>query len=213
MPAPAAPARAWTGDEDVDATVAAQLEQKLPEVRFDGGALSDVIDFLRDVSAANIHVEWKRLEEAGLDRNSPVSLSVRNVSLAHALELTLSSAAGGNVPLAYSIDRNVIRISTGEHLEALTEVRAYDVRDLVPNEMPMERLAELIEKSVAPDSWRESGGTVGSILASKHKLIVTQNPMNHLQIKAVLRMLREDPKEAPVTADAASAARGPGTAP
>jgi hypothetical protein len=203
---------AWADDEDVDRAVVAQLERKLPEINFDGAGLSDVIDFLRDTSGANVVVEWKWLESAGLDRNTPVTLRVRNVSLAHALDLVLSSAAGGSVPLEYAIDRNVIRISTGDHLESLAEIRAYDVRDIVPGEMPMPQLAKLIEESVAPDSWRSAGGSVGSIHASKNKLIVTQNPMNHLQIKGILRMLREEPQEVPVAADGASAAQGPGTA-
>jgi hypothetical protein len=112
------------------------------------------------------------------------------------------------VPLGFSIDRNVIRISTEEDLDRITEVRAYDVRDVVPNEMPMDDLVKLIVDSVAPETWRDAGGSVGAIHASKHKLIVTQNPMNHMKIREVLQMLREEPQPATATAtDAASAAQ------
>jgi hypothetical protein len=195
-------------DEDVDAAVVAQLKRTIEEVNFEGAGLSDVIDFLRDVSGSNLVVEWGALQNAGLDRNTPVTLRVRGVSFGHALELVLSSAGGGSVPIEYAIDRNVIRISTAEDLDRVTEVRAYDVRDIVPNEMPMAELATLIREAVAPDSWRDAGGSVGAIHSSKHKLIVTQNPMNHLEIKAILQMLREEPREPARATDAASAAQG-----
>ena len=73
----------------------------------------------------------------------------------------------------------------------------------------MEDLKRLVTEAVAPDSWRDAGGSVGAVHTSKHKLIVTQTPMNHRQIKEILRMLREEPQEAPRAADAASAAQGP----
>src|SRR5215210_8050321 len=38
------------------------LSTILPEVKFQGSPLKDVFDFLRDVSGANIHVNWRALE-------------------------------------------------------------------------------------------------------------------------------------------------------
>ena len=194
-------------DEDVDRAVLAQLDRPIPELNFDGAGLSDVIDFLRDVSGTNLIVEWGPFSAAGLDRNIPVSLRLKNVRFGQALELVLSSAGGGSVPLGYTIDRNVIRISTTEHLDRITDIRAYDVRDIVPAEMPMPELTKMITEAVAPDSWRESGGSVGTVHASKHKLIVKQTPMNHRQVRDVLKMLREDPSRVPQATDAASAAQ------
>ena len=210
--APAPGRKGGVEDEDVDRAVLAQLDRKVPELSFGGAPLEEVIDFLRDVSDANIVVNWDALEAGGVPRDAPVSLRVRNVTVAHALELILSAAGGHRVPLAYTIDRNVIRISTGEDLDRIVDVRAYDVRDVVPAEMPMADLAKLIQDAVDPDSWREAGGSVGAVHTSKHKLIVTQTPMNHRQIRSVLQMLREEPR--PVTAtDAASAAHATPSSP
>ena len=195
-------------DEDVDAGLLAQLDRKLPEASFDGAALSDVVDFLRDVSGSNIVVEWGHLANAGVDRNAPVTLRVRNVKFSRAVDLVLSSAAAG-VPVGYSLDGNILRISTLEHLDHLTDVRAYDVRDILASEAKMEELTKLITEAVAPDSWRSSGGSVGVILPTRNKLIVTQTPMNHRQIRSVLQMLREQPREPARASDSASAAQGP----
>jgi hypothetical protein len=202
-PAPDGPVE----DEDVDKAVLAQLDRPLPEVSFDGAPLSDVVDFLRDLSGTNIVAEWGPLAAAGIDRNTQVSVRLMNVKFGRVLDRVLSSASGGSVPVGYSIEDNILRISTREDLERNTAIRAYDVRDIVPNEMPMQELTKMITEAVAPDSWQASGGSVGTVHASKHKLIVKQTPMNHRQVREVLKMLREDPTRVPEATDAASAAQ------
>ena len=75
--------------------VAAQLlEKQLPEIRFQEVALTDVIDFLRDTTQANIFVNWKALEVAGIDRSAPVSTRLKNVKFSKVLRTILESLAG-----------------------------------------------------------------------------------------------------------------------
>ena len=193
-------------DEDVDAGLLAQLDRKVPELNFDGAPLSDVVDFLRDLSGQNVVVEWGPLGAGGIDRNAQVSLRAKNIKFSRALDLVLSSAGGGTVPIGYSVDGNIIRVSTLEHLDSMTDVRAYDVRDVLAKEAQMTDLVKLITSTVAPDSWRDAGGSVGVILPTRNKLIVTQTPMNHRQIRSVLQMLREDPHDPAQPTGAAPAA-------
>ena len=191
-----------------DAAMAALLARRVPELNFDGVALSDVVDFLRDVSNANLHVEWGALESAGVERATPVSVRVKDVAFSHALELVLNSAGGGRVPLDYGFRGGVIRISTGEDLDRITETRAYDVRDLVPAEIEMKELAALLKEAVNPDSWRDNGGSVGSVHTTKHKLIITTTESTHRGVRGILAMLRDEPRQAR-TEEAATAAQGP----
>ena len=202
------PAVAEGEDEDVDPAVLARLDQKLEEMNFAGAPLADVIDFLRDVAGVNVVVEWGQLESAGIDRNAPVTLRVKNVKFGRALDLVLSGAAAG-VPLGYAVDGNVIRISTRDHLDSVTAVRVYDVRDIIASEVQVQDLTQLITESVDPDSWRDSGGSVGVIRPTRNKLVVTQTPMNHREIRSLLQKLREQPTEPARAADAASAAQAP----
>lgn len=196
--------------EDVDQALLATLDQKVAEVNFDGAGLADVIDFFRDVTGGtNIVVEWGSLEAAGVDRNAPVTLRVKNVKFGRVLDLVLSSAGRGSVPLGYTIDGNLIRISTAEHLDSITDVRVYDVRDITASEVQIQDLTKLLTESVAPDSWRDSGGSVGVIRPTRNKLVITQTPMNHREIRNVLQMLRQQPSEPARAADAASAAQAP----
>ena len=52
-------------------------------------------------------------------------------------------------------------------------------------------LIELISTAVAPDSWRDAGGSVGSIMEFNGQLVITQNSAGHSQISGLLDKLRE----------------------
>lgn len=107
-----------------------QLNQTLPEVQFSGVALNDAIDFLRDVSGANIAVNWKAIEEAGVTKDTPVNVRLRSVSLKKALEMVLTEAGGGD-KLAYDVDENVISITTKEMVDSKMYTRVYPIQDLI----------------------------------------------------------------------------------
>src|SRR5215469_15883337 len=90
-----------------------QLNQRLPELQFQGVTLGDAVDFLRDVSGANIVVNWKALESAGITRDTTVNLHLTGVTMHKALDLMLNQAAGGDT-LTYYADEGVLEITTRE---------------------------------------------------------------------------------------------------
>jgi general secretion pathway protein D len=226
------------GEDPEDRAVLAQLERPLPELNFDGAGFTDVIDFLRDVSGANIFVNWRALEAAGIDRNAPVSARLRNIKFSKALTIILDSVSGGTVPLGYTIDDGVITISTGEDLDRNTITRVFDIRDLIidipdftdapdfslqsasdqsqsggggggglfgqsggdrssedeagrTRQEMIDEIIRLITETVAPDSWRDAGGSVGAVRELQGQLIVTQTPENQRQLVSLLEQLRE----------------------
>ncbi|HZN69851.1 MAG TPA: hypothetical protein VFB66_31545 [Tepidisphaeraceae bacterium] len=113
-----------------DVAIAKQLERPLPEVNFDGAAFHDVIDFFRDVSGANIFVNWKALQNAGIDRNVPVTVRMTNVKFSKALQIVLDSV-GGKEKLGYHVEDGVITVSMADDLDRDTDTRVYDIRDLL----------------------------------------------------------------------------------
>jgi Flp pilus assembly secretin CpaC len=117
------------GTEDLQTQ--ALLEKHLPELRFDQVALSDVMDFMRDVSGANIFVNWRTLEAAGIEKTAQVTARLRDVKVSKALNTILADIGGGNVKLGYTIDNGVITISTAEDLNKNTAINVYDIRDLL----------------------------------------------------------------------------------
>jgi hypothetical protein len=97
-----------------DAAVNAQLDRRLPEINFSGQALDDVIDFLRDVSGANIFVEWKMLDAAGIAKAAPVTLRLKDVKFRVALGLLLESISTEKARAEFTFEDGTILITTAE---------------------------------------------------------------------------------------------------
>ena len=132
------------------------------EFKFDNTPVERVIDFLRDLSGANFSVNWASLEQAGIARDTPITLKVQNVSIARMLDLVMEqlSAGRGKFDSVYwIIDRGVVSIATGNAFNNKQIVRMYDVADLlmvIPNR-PRPELA-----SAAGPSGRNKGADSGS---------------------------------------------------
>ena len=125
--------KADRGEADEDSALQAQLNRHLPEVRFNANALTDVIDFLRDVSGANIYVDWKALEAANIAKDAPVTARLRDVKFSKALEVIFKNVEGDDDEhrLGYTVDEGVITISTRKDLNKNTITRRYDINDLL----------------------------------------------------------------------------------
>ena len=121
------------GGSGGDSSATAVLEKELPEIRFQDVAFSDVIDFLRDATQANIFVNWRALEAASIDRSAPVTTRLRNVKFSKVLSTILAAVGDQNTPLSYTVDEGVITISTTEDLARNVETLTYDIRDLIIN--------------------------------------------------------------------------------
>jgi len=55
----------------------------------------------------------------------------------------------------------------------------------------MRKIMDLIQATVAPESWRDNGGDVGSMQELNGTLVVKQSPRNHREIAGLLSKLRE----------------------
>lgn len=114
------------------------LDRVLPELKFNNVSLDDAIDFLRDASAANIHVNWRALEQINITPDMIVNLQLRGVSLRKAMSLLLSEA-GGVDQLTFYIDDGVIEITTRQIADNIHYTKVYPVEDLlmgIPNFEP-----------------------------------------------------------------------------
>jgi hypothetical protein len=167
---------------DLDGSLThAVFNPPLPEITFDKGALADSIEFLRDVSGANFLVNWNSLAAAGITAKSPVTVKLRNVPLLQALQAICDSLVA-RTKIGFSCARGVITISTVEDIQRTVTTIPYDISDLlcragkISKGEQMRNLAKCIELHVAPESWRDSGGTVGEIKELNDSLVITQMP-------------------------------------
>ena len=110
-------------------TATRSLNRTLPEVKFTGTTLRDSFDFLRDVSGANIHVNWRALEAAGVTGDTQVNVRLRDVPLRKVLNTLLDEAGVGL--LTYYTSEGVIEVTTSELADKEMITRVYPVDDLI----------------------------------------------------------------------------------
>ncbi|NNM84790.1 MAG: hypothetical protein HKL96_03415 [Phycisphaerales bacterium] len=124
----------------------------------------NVIDTLRSETGTNIVVNWSALEAAGVEKTTPVTLTLRDVPFKKVLQTVLQQVqGGGGTQLGYSIDEGVITISTHDQLAQQQVVRVYDIQDLLvqaPNfkDFPTFNLQSATQNSTAQVSSTGGGG-------------------------------------------------------
>lgn len=193
IPQPARPPASQPTDEERTRQVRAQLNRTIPALQFDSVGFADAVDFLRDVSGANIHVNWPALGVAGVDRNAPVTARLRNVSFDSALKVILDSAGGGKAKLGYTVEGGIITITAVDVTNVL--LATYDVQAILagrPDYGP--KLIARITETVDPSSWQEHGGNKGMIKLEDGKLFVAQTTQNQRAVSALLSRIRAENK-------------------
>jgi beta-lactamase regulating signal transducer with metallopeptidase domain len=143
-------------EEKANARTAEKLKRPIDKINFNGQALSDVIDFLRDAAGVDVLVEWAALEQIGVARDAPVTLVLREPAPLDAILPLMFRSMG--LPLHYEIDKGVVVIGSAADGRASTVMRVYDVSDLVAN----------LEggKTAATDAGGEGGGGGGGGVGS-----------------------------------------------
>jgi general secretion pathway protein D len=238
-------------DTPANRAVRDRLDANIGELKADQKGLEQVIDYLRTATNTNIFVNWTALGTASITKDTPVSVSLKDVPFRKALNTVLSEAGGGTGNLGYTIDDGVITISTKDDLNSAKYqlVKVFDIRDMLVqpdqninpptfnlqsitsqgtttggsagggggtggatagggglfnengqtnNQMPTKTADDIakdiiatITSTVAPDSWKDSGGTIGSIRQLNGQLIVNQTADNQTAVYNLLQQLRE----------------------
>lgn len=111
----------------------AKLVWRFREIRFDDMAIEEVFANIARTFDVNIIIRWNKLAEAGIERDSPVSLNAKNLRLSQVIWLLFNQFDATSAKLAYRADRDMILISTADDLGGAMIVRVYDIEDLVAN--------------------------------------------------------------------------------
>jgi hypothetical protein len=117
-----------TWAQDVDPHYA--LDVRLPEAKFQNVPLRDALDFLRDVTGANMHVNWRALELLNITPQTTVSLQLRSVPMRQVLRMLLAEAGGEGLATFY-VDEGILEITTRELADQEMFTRVYPVQDLL----------------------------------------------------------------------------------
>ena len=134
------------------------LDRVLPEMKFTGVTFGDAIDFIRDVSGVNIHVNWKALEQENVTADTPVNIRLRSVTLRKVLNLLLSEASGSDA-LTYYVDAGVVEITTREVADKKVYTKVYPIHDLIMDVPDFEGPDFSLQS--ASDQAKQAGGGGG----------------------------------------------------
>jgi len=176
------------------------LRKVMPEVKLENTAISDVLDYFRDATGANMFVDWRSLEAAGIDRNAPVTLRLHEVPASDILRLALKCVSPS---IVYEIENGIVIVHdpNNEGVGPAPQVavtRAYDVSDLLEpaglasGSNKMAQLIELVTATVAAGTWAEQGGS-STIKGFNAKVVVCAPDTTQQEVARVLEMLREKP--------------------
>lgn len=158
--------------------------------------LRDFADRLSQQFGVPIDLAPKKLEEAGVNVDSPITKRLESTPLEAILQHSLSE-----LELTFAIRHNVILITTPEDAESELTTKVYPVRDLVAYSTDAgkhgygedyDSLIELITTTLAPQSWDEVGGP-GAIAEypNASALVISQTDEVHRAIEPLLVRLRQ----------------------
>ena len=156
--------------------------------------LKQVVETLQQQFRIPILLSEKKLEEASVSPDTPVTKTVFNLPLESLLWHVLHE-----LELTYIVRDGVILITTPEDAESHLLTRVYPVLDLITPRQKQptgyggdyDSLIEVITATVKPDSWDDVGGP-GAIdcLDNAAALVVSQTRDVHVQIEGLLTALR-----------------------
>lgn len=157
--------------------------------------LAEVVDYLEAQHDIQIQFDMRALEEAGIMRDTLVTVNVKNVNLRYALERVLQ-------PLDADFlvrENGTLMITSQQEANSFTETVVYPVGDLAEGSKDtrsgLDDLTKLLQTTVEAASWSVAGGH-GAVAAvpSRGALVITHNQRTHAKIRNLLDSLRSLPK-------------------
>jgi hypothetical protein len=190
---------------------AQKLEKILEKVEVQRGRLDRLLTFIATSTGANLTVDWRAMEAAGIESGVAVTMNLQHVSAKAVLKEALTQAGGGNVRISYRIADNIIHISTVDALYHDVITRVYDVRDLIDDTLKnwktqrkkgnyqeaSDALIRLIQETIDPTIWRDAGGSAGGMREIAGKLVVTLPVEKHQELVELLIGLQRTQKKTP----------------
>ena len=139
---PQAPMLTVARQSEVDAESEAKIRSQLEGVtviEFIETPLQDAGDYLKDLHRIEIQLDEKALQSAGQSSETPITYSVKEISLGSALRRMLSA-----IGATYIVHDGMLLITTPLALSQTNELRVYDVGDLLEPDAPVDALAEVL---------------------------------------------------------------------
>jgi hypothetical protein len=183
--APAAGRIEDPASRNADAQALAALQRPAP-VDFNNVPLAEALESISNQTGIDIVPDWRALEGAGVNRDAPVSLRIRQAVPAEQVLTWLLRSADNADAIGFAIDHGVVVVAPREKLDQMLITRAYDLGSNLAG--AGNSLEQLVRESVAPQSWRDGGG-MGTVRVFNGKLFVTATEPNQRQVERLLGLM------------------------
>ncbi len=119
-------------ESPVDKKVLATLDSRKIPVKFQDNSLADVLQFIQTVTNVNMDVDWDQLQDIGVEKETKLTLELREVTARTVLDRILQKASKDEFSRAsWAVQDGVVVISSEAALRKKTFIVIYDVRDLL----------------------------------------------------------------------------------
>ena len=109
----------------------ATLARTIPEVDWEDTAFETIVEWLREQGPINVVVRWRALESDGIDRDTEVTLRLRNTTVGQALTYALEQLATTPGDIRYRTFGNALHISTRTDFNQKMYMLVYPVADIL----------------------------------------------------------------------------------
>lgn len=183
--------------------VEAALERVLPEVRFESQPLDQAVEYVRDALKANVVVYWQSLSQHGIERDAPVTLTLRNISIRRLLDFMLDDLED-SARVTYAVQDGVLVIGPRERIDRDLEVVVYDVHALVHGARAARApRAAVAREQAAAERAAESRNEAAAERAprSRNEAAAAERAAREADAAAAERLAAERAARAPVAAE------------
>lgn len=118
------------GTSDFKSPVRNLNEIIIDPVQIENAKARDAFRWWQNTTGINLIVNWNAIEASGIDPDTPVNLSLRNVPAPIVLSLLMKQLSPDK-PLLYETTPWFIRVMTQEEADKDTVTLVYDVKDLI----------------------------------------------------------------------------------
>lgn len=200
-------------------TVQDVLRKPVGQVDWDEAPIRDVFQWLRDQGVESVVPVWRALRDERIGPDAPLSLTMTNTTVGQVLAEALDQLSD---EVRWRAIGNVLRISTRRDFEKDLYTKAYDLAAntldmpdflLLPysrfcvamkeeatytREERLERIRDIIVRTIAPDSWMENGGEGSIEIAYEaNKIVIRNTPEVHVMIDSDFRLEDAIPTPSP----------------
>jgi type II secretory pathway component GspD/PulD (secretin)/tetratricopeptide (TPR) repeat protein len=147
-------------DAEENRRVLAVLQSKRIPANFNENPLSAVMAYIEQVANVNMDVDWAALETKGIERDTPVTLKLTNVTIETVLDRIMEKVSPDSMSgAAWAVQNGVLTVSSREAINKNKVLAIYDIRDLLVEVPDYENAPEFDLQSVLQSTGQGGGNS------------------------------------------------------